>query len=180
MKICVNLMAALALSKEPLEDHSYRLSAEEEERTPTAIDDDSIPDQDGPRGFTLKGATRVHLNPGRVLPPIATSNSTLGRRPIHYDGPKTLSSSLFLILYQPSPEVHLPEVSLASLKVLLHRVTDRVGKKARRRRADVGVHWGGSGSGSFPETDQLPKDRALLQRLGGNRAEEEERRESAV
>ena len=90
MKICVNLMAALALSKEPLDDHSSRLSAEEEERTPTATNDDSKPDQDGPRGSTLKGATRVHLNPGRVLPPIATSNSTLGRRPIHYDCPKSL------------------------------------------------------------------------------------------
>ena len=109
MKICVNLMPALALSKDPLDpeevcrEHRHRLILKEEKRIPTAINEDRNPEKDKPSGrpvnvkrsvLTFNGATRVvRLNPVFVLPPIAKSNSTLWRRPVHYDHAKTVVSA---------------------------------------------------------------------------------------
>ncbi|CAL8309857.1 unnamed protein product [Lota lota] len=113
MKICVNLMPALALSMDPLDpeeesrDYSHRFFLKEEKRT---------------------------------------TNEN---------------------------QFHLPEVSLASLRVLLHRVTDRVARKSSLRRGDVGVHWAGPRSGGVPESDRLSIDRIVLQRLRGSMAEKE-------
>ncbi|XP_059923104.1 uncharacterized protein LOC132469185 [Gadus macrocephalus] len=109
MKICVNLMPALALSQDPLDpeeesrDHSHRFSLKEKTRIPASTNEERKPEKDkasNRRGdlkrtvLTFNGATRVHLNPAFVLPPImAKSNNTLWRRPVYYDHAKTVVST---------------------------------------------------------------------------------------
>ncbi|CAL8393252.1 unnamed protein product [Boreogadus saida] len=110
MKICVNLMPALALSQDPLDpeeesrDHSHRFSLKEKTRIPASTNEERKPEKDkasNRRGdikrtvLTFNGATTiVHLNPVFVLPPImAKSNNTLWRRPVYYDHAKTVVSA---------------------------------------------------------------------------------------
>ncbi|CAL8344843.1 unnamed protein product [Gadus morhua 'NCC'] len=132
MKICVNLMPALALSQDPLDpeeesrDHSHRFSLKEKTRIPASTNEEHGPPD-----------TRLWTD-------------------------RTLSSE------RRSSQPHLPDVSLASLRLLLHGVTSRVGRRSTSRRG--GVHWSESGSVG---SSRLSLDRTVLQRLRGSRFDEE-------
>ncbi|XP_056460163.1 uncharacterized protein LOC130393516 [Gadus chalcogrammus] len=91
-----------------------------------------------------------------------TPSSTEGPPDTRLWTDRTLSSE------RRSSELHLPDVSLASLRLLLHGVTTRVGRRSTSRRG--GVHWSESGSVG---SSRLSLDRTVLHRLRGSRFDEE-------
>ncbi|XP_020335935.1 uncharacterized protein LOC109889139 isoform X2 [Oncorhynchus kisutch] len=154
VKICVNLWPVLASAKEPVEESSSSL---DEEEPGTSTDTRTFnTSKSGKLSLTTRLAHSECMGmpvPHTSLPQICVSDqdalvkSSKGTKAIENKAPfpmillqktSTLMDST-IISQCRSAQVHLPEISVSSIEGLLQRVTERVGRRERKRDETSGL-----------------------------------------